>query len=340
LSQQDHLVLQLTGLKAAEEFNPGPEGLTFVFAKKGAGKWITRAVSNRLSPGEFLVVNGAAGAKIGVQEAGDFQFWIFSLCFENLLPLFSGNVISLLHNITESFKTPKIYPASHPLAVECRQLLATVPEQIGLNHRGQLLRIAASILASEFSEAQTQRSGFVRPGDHMIQVVERLSPSEFINLSVGELAEKFNCSRRHLNRLFHQHFGVSVATLRMEIRLLKAMSLLRDPDAKVINVAEQCGFNHLGLFNTCFKRRFGASPGQWRKSSLITQKEDGGPARKAEMTGGCPLHSTGLCLWGGKAEASSLASTSGVIESPTQREVFGRATAVTGVKKSTLEERA
>jgi hypothetical protein len=32
-------------------------------------------------------------------------------------------------------------------------------------------------------------------------------------------------------------------------------------------VAEQCGFNHLGLFNTCFKRRFGTSPSQWRKSS-------------------------------------------------------------------------
>ncbi len=31
--------------------------------------------------------------------------------------------------------------------------------------------------------------------------------------------------------------------------------------SKVINVATQCGFNHLGLFNTCFKRRFGISPG-------------------------------------------------------------------------------
>jgi AraC-like DNA-binding protein len=53
----------------------------------------------------------------------------------------------------------------------------------------------------------------------------------------------------------------------MEMRLLKAISLLRDRDAKVINVAEQCGFNHLGLFNTCFRRRFGTSPGQWRKAA-------------------------------------------------------------------------
>jgi AraC-like DNA-binding protein len=89
-----------------------------------------------------------------------------------------------------------------------------------------------------------------------------------LTLSVGDLAGKFSCSRRHLNRLFHLHFGFSVAALRMEMRLLKAVSLLRNPSLKVISVAQQCGFNHLGLFNTCFKRRFGSSPGQWRKTGL------------------------------------------------------------------------
>jgi AraC-like DNA-binding protein len=102
----------------------------------------------------------------------------------------------------------------------------------------------------------------------MVQVFEKLSASELINLSVGELADRFNCSRRHLNRLFHQHFGVSVAALRMEMRMLKAISLLRDAGVKIIDVAEQCGFNHLGLFNTCFKRRFGTSPGRWRKAPV------------------------------------------------------------------------
>ena len=100
-----------------------------------------------------------------------------------------------------------------------------------------------------------------------MQVFEELSATELLTLSVGDMAHKFSCSRRHLNRLFHQHFGCSVAALRMEMRLLKALSLLRDPDVKIINVAEQCGFNHLGLFNACFKKRFGNTPGQWRKGA-------------------------------------------------------------------------
>jgi AraC-like DNA-binding protein len=334
-SQPNHLALQLAGLKSVDEFVLNPDGLTFIVAKSGAGQVTARTATVRLAPGEIMVVNGSGGGKIGVQDKGEFHFWIFSLCFENLLPLFSGNEISLLHNITDGYKTPKIYPASHALAAECAQLLAAVPERVNLDHRGQLIRIASSILAVEFNEAQVQRSGFVRAEDHMVQVFERLSPTEFINLSVGELAEKFSCSRRHLNRLFHQYFGVSVATLRMEMRLLKAMSLLRDPDAKVINVAEQCGFNHLGLFNTCFKRRFGTSPGQWRKSNLNAPREIA-PVRKTDQITGCPLHSSGLCLWGGKAE--------GVNTAPPVGAHSGRLPSHPAVsstnKRSTLEGRA
>ena len=79
--------------------------------------------------------------------------------------------------------------------------------------------------------------------------------------------------------------------MRMEMRLLKAVSLLRDPSAKVINVAEACGFNHLGLFNTCFKKRFGTSPGQWRKR---TAKEDQPPTNEPSEED-CPLRLKGFC---------------------------------------------
>jgi AraC-like DNA-binding protein len=126
----------------------------------------------------------------------------------------------------------------------------------------------------------------------MIQVFEKLSANELSSLSVGELAVRFGCSKRHLNRLFHQHFGFSVAAMRMEMRLLKAASLLRDPDIKVIHVAEQCGFNHLGLFNTCFKRRFGASPGRWRKMSA---RDEGQSVRPVNDSLVCPLQSNSLC---------------------------------------------
>jgi AraC-like DNA-binding protein len=183
--------------------------------------------------------------------------------------------------------------------VECHRLLGEVPPQFSLDHRSQLLRVTAAILTVEFMNARGQRVGFIRPEEHMIQVFEKLSAAELLGLSVGELAGKFGCSRRHLNRLFHQHFGVSVAAIRMEMRLLKAVALLRNPDAKVINVAEECGFNHLGLFNICFKRRFGTSPGQWRKKDVPAKDQPAGPSGAAPD---CPLRVSGLCPWTGPPE--------------------------------------
>jgi transcriptional regulator GlxA family with amidase domain len=169
-----------------------------------------------------------------------------------------------------------------------------VPPQLNLEHRSQLVRLVSAILSAELKTVQSSRVGFVRIEDRMLQVFERLSVVELSTLSVGELADKFRCSRRHLNRLFHQHFGCSVAALRMEMRLLKAASLLRDPDAKIINVAGDCGFSHLGLFNTCFKRRFGTSPGRWRKTALQAESESSALSVAAPD---CPLRSKGFCPW-------------------------------------------
>jgi AraC-like DNA-binding protein len=249
-------------------------------------------------PGDVLVLNGTLEGESGLcaDEGGEMVFWFFAANFEHLFPLFASNEICLLQSVIEGFKRTRLYEASSPLAGECHRLLAEVPPQFNLDHRSRLLRVVADILSAEFKNAQPHRVGFVRAGEHLIQVFEKLSAHELLSLSVGELAARFGCSKRHLNRLFHQHFGYCVADMRMEMRLLKAASLLRDPDTKVINVADQCGFNHLGLFNTCFKRRFGASPGQWRKMSAQAEGQSVRPVNDGLV---CSWQLNGLCPWTG-----------------------------------------
>ena len=296
---QDYLTLRMVRLKPPEEWLNKQAGLAFVFPKGGAGKCLAGTFNQRLAPGDVLVLDGAAGSKVCASDRGEIVFACFSVCIEHLFPLFAGNEIRLLQGVIDDFKRVKLYPASAPLAVECHRLLAEVPPQFNLDHRSQLLRVVAAILTVEFTNAHSGRVGFIRPDEHMIQVFEKLSAADLVGLSVPDLAARFGCSRRHLNRLFHQHFGVSVAALRMEMRLLKAVALLRNPDAKVINVAEECGFNHLGLFNTCFKRRFGTSPGQWRKTPGPGVDP---PARLGGGAVNCPLRVNGLCPWTGEPE--------------------------------------
>lgn len=290
---QNYLNLRLVRLKADERWKKEGEGLTFLFPRAGAGNCLKGASKQPLSAGDVLLVNGDPTLRIQAASSGEFAFSGFSLRLDHLFPLFASTEISLLQTVIEEFKGYKFYPASSGLAGECHKLITDIPPQFNLDHRGQLLRLASAILTEEFKTAHAKRVGFIRPEDHLIQVFERLSVDEMLSLTVPDLAKRFGCSRRHLNRLFHHYLGYSVAALRMEMRLMKAVSLLRDCDAKVINVAEQCGFNHLGLFNTCFRKRFGTSPGQWRKS--MAQKPAEG--RRGRSDDQCPLRTTGLCPW-------------------------------------------
>jgi AraC-like DNA-binding protein len=289
---RDYLNLKLVSLKASERWNSVAEALSFLFPNSGTGHSLKGSSKQPLSCGDVFVSNG--DAVIAPAGSAEFSFCSFSVRRDHLFPLFATSEIALLQTAFDALKGARLYPAAGRLAQECHKLLVEVPPQTNLDHRGQLLRLAALILNEEFKCAQEKRVGFVRVEDHMAQVFEKLSADEMLSLSVPELARKFSCSRRHLNRLFHQHFGFSVAALRIEMRLMKAVSLLRDSDAKVINVAEECGFNHLGLFNTCFKRRFGTSPGQWRKTATQDHENFG---RQNGDKPGCPLITTGLCPW-------------------------------------------
>ena len=152
--------------------------------------------------------------------------------------------------------------------------------------------MAATVLSEEIKAAHATRSEQTRPDEHIAEALERLSASEILNLSVEELAHKLGFCRRHLNRLFHQYFGVSVSHLRMELRMLKAVTLLRDPDSKIISVAEECGFNHLGLFNASFKRRFAISPRQWRNQSKAADPASAGLSLNRQL---CAARSAGRC---------------------------------------------
>ncbi len=58
------------------------------------------------------------------------------------------------------------------------------------------------------------------------------------------------------------------ASARPNCGLQRARQLLADANAKVINVAYESGYRHLGLFNAMFKKRFGVTPSEWRQQNL------------------------------------------------------------------------
>lgn len=316
MNTNHHLTLHLRRLKPTQAWTDEAEGLHFLFLTGGTAVCAWGHSSQRLGSGDVLVLRGGTGCRLSPANGSDIVFWSFSANLEHLFPLCGPAELGLVQSVMDGFRSPKHYYAANPATGHWHRLVHDTPPQFSLEHRGQLLRVAGAVLSEELKTLRAPAGRYVSAAESATTALEQLSADEILSLSVPELAARFHCCPRQLNRIFHAHFGLPVGALRMEMRLLKAVSLLRNRDYKVCHVAEQCGFSHLGLFSICFRRRFGASPSQWRKTFVESESP---PPKFVEADPSCRLLANGLCPWSdatGKSKPVSDLARKSLIRGP------------------------
>lgn len=85
------------------------------------------------------------------------------------------------------------------------------------------------------------------------------------DLLLKHIAEAVGYSVQHLNRLFHQHYGVTGHQYMQRWRLQKGLEWLNEhPQASVKEAAENVGME-VNYFIRMFKREFGETPGKGMK---------------------------------------------------------------------------
>lgn len=92
------------------------------------------------------------------------------------------------------------------------------------------------------------------------QLEERLQE----NITVKQLAEQFHLNHSYLSVLFKKEMGRTISDFTQEARMNKAKELLRDPNIKVYEVAEQVGFQTAAYFTFLFKKTTGTTPQEFR----------------------------------------------------------------------------
>lgn len=86
------------------------------------------------------------------------------------------------------------------------------------------------------------------------------------SFSSAHVAARLGLSERYMQDLL-QETGRTFSERVLELRLQKARAMLADrahDGLKIGDLAYACGFNEVPYFNRCFRRRFGASPTQFR----------------------------------------------------------------------------
>ncbi len=91
------------------------------------------------------------------------------------------------------------------------------------------------------------------------------------HITLEELAEVCHVSASHFCRLFHQITGYSPIRYLLDIRLQEGVTLLKQTDKSVTQIAYDVGFDDVGYFSRKFKDQFGLSPMQLKKRCLAEQ---------------------------------------------------------------------
>lgn len=116
------------------------------------------------------------------------------------------------------------------------------------------------------NRAETGRAGAVP--EWLATWAALLNDPAHLRESLGWFQQRAGRSAEHLARECRRHFGASPSELLNQARIRQAKRRLLESDAKVIDVALDCGYQNLGYFHRTFLRLAGSTPRHWRLKNL------------------------------------------------------------------------
>ena len=87
------------------------------------------------------------------------------------------------------------------------------------------------------------------------------------SISIEEIAGHCFYSKSYFMKFFKENMGISFVQYLNDYRLEVAAKLLNTTCDDIIDIAINTGFDNLSYFNRCFKKKYGITPGKYRKEN-------------------------------------------------------------------------
>lgn len=100
--------------------------------------------------------------------------------------------------------------------------------------------------------------------DKLDAVLEYVNDHYAANISLEDIAQKFNLTPNYLSTLFKRRFGVKFTDYLTDLRLNRAKQLLAGSNLSVRAISEQIGYFSQSHFNKVFQKKENCSPLEYR----------------------------------------------------------------------------
>jgi AraC-like DNA-binding protein len=233
---------------------------------EGSGYWLQSERTIPLDPGTVLTLPPNSTGTIRASQIGTLSFHHYCIDPLRLIGLITAVEQVFFKSVEVQKNFPlRVLPARHPLAGALREV---VSDGRGI---GSLVRLRlAEVFLRQFEgdlsgTAETLLAPNPDAKQRLLTYLKTTPSAELLNVKFSDLVELAGCTPRHFSRIFRELIGMSFRDKHSELRLSRACELLATTNFKILDVALESGYQSLSLFNLMFVRRFGASPGKWRR---------------------------------------------------------------------------
>lgn len=101
--------------------------------------------------------------------------------------------------------------------------------------------------------------------DTLISEIIQVIGSEYLTLTLDELASRLNYSKSHICRVIRAEFGTTFSAIVNGLKVSDACRMLRSSKCQVSEIAYSCGFISVEHFTRTFRRYTGVSPSGYKK---------------------------------------------------------------------------
>ena len=115
---------------------------------------------------------------------------------------------------------------------------------------------AAEVLTERESDSRKRRL------ERLNTVLDYIQSNYTKQISNRELADIIHLSEDRFNHLFKESMGMPPLQYMNEVRMKKAMNLLKRKEGTVVEIADSVGFTDYNHFGRQFRRYFGCAPSE------------------------------------------------------------------------------